>query len=100
MTSQQCTLSKILPWNDGILGMQATCFKKLKSLADLKSERDRLRSSGKKVVFTNGCFDLLHPGHTRYLEAARGLGHFLIVGVNSDRSVRAIKGAPRPIQAQ
>ena len=74
--------------------------KKLKSLADLKSERDRLRSSGKKVVFTNGCFDLLHPGHTRYLSAARALGHFLIVGVNSDRSVRAIKGARRPIQEQ
>jgi rfaE bifunctional protein nucleotidyltransferase chain/domain len=73
---------------------------KLKNLADLKSERDQLRSSGKKVVFTNGCFDILHPGHTRYLSAARALGHFLIVGVNSDRSVRAIKGARRPIQDQ
>jgi rfaE bifunctional protein nucleotidyltransferase chain/domain len=73
---------------------------KLKNLNDLKSERARLKASGKKVVFTNGCFDLLHPGHTRYLRAARALGHFLIVGVNSDRSVRAIKGAQRPIQDQ
>ncbi len=73
---------------------------KLKNLTDLKSERDRLRSAGKKVVFTNGCFDLLHPGHTRYLRAARALGHFLVVGLNSDRSVRAVKGALRPIQDQ
>jgi cytidyltransferase-like protein len=58
---------------------------KVKQLAELKPERDRLRASGKKVVFTNGCFDLLHPGHTRYLEAARALGHFLIVGVNTGR---------------
>lgn len=73
---------------------------KLKDLNDLKSERARLKGAGKKVVFTNGCFDLLHPGHTRYLQAARALGHFLVVGVNSDRSVRAIKGAQRPIQEQ
>jgi rfaE bifunctional protein nucleotidyltransferase chain/domain len=73
---------------------------KLKSLDDLKSETACLKGAGKKVVFTNGCFDLLHPGHTRYLRAARALGHFLIVAVNSDRSVRAIKGARRPIQEQ
>jgi rfaE bifunctional protein nucleotidyltransferase chain/domain len=73
---------------------------KVKQLAELKPERDRLRASGKKVVFTNGCFDLLHPGHTRYLEAARALGHFLIVGVNTDRSVRVIKGAGRPVQEE
>jgi len=72
----------------------------VKSLKELKSERDRLRSLGKRVVFTNGCFDILHPGHTRYLRAARSLGDFLIVGVNSDRSVRVIKGATRPIQDQ
>jgi D-beta-D-heptose 7-phosphate kinase/D-beta-D-heptose 1-phosphate adenosyltransferase len=73
---------------------------KLKNLNDLKSECARLKSSGQKVVFTNGCFDLLHPGHTRYLRAARAMGHFLVVGLNSDRSVRAIKGAQRPIQDQ
>lgn len=56
-----------------------------------------LRNAGKRVVFTNGVFDLLHPGHVRYLKAARAEGDALIVGVNSDRSVRAIKGPARPI---
>jgi len=56
-----------------------------------------LRRAGKRVVFTNGVFDLLHPGHVRYLQAARGMGDALIVGVNSDRSVRANKGPSRPI---
>lgn len=56
-----------------------------------------IRRHGKIVVFTNGVYDLLHPGHVRYLNAARALGDALIVGVNSDRSVRAIKGPSRPI---
>jgi D-beta-D-heptose 7-phosphate kinase/D-beta-D-heptose 1-phosphate adenosyltransferase len=55
------------------------------------------RRAGRRVVFTNGVFDLLHPGHLRYLQAARAEGDVLIVGVNSDRSVRAIKGPDRPI---
>jgi rfaE bifunctional protein nucleotidyltransferase chain/domain len=58
---------------------------------------ERIRSHGGKVVFTNGVFDLLHPGHVRYLQDARALGDALIVAVNSDRSVRAIKGPERPI---
>src|SRR5262249_15864688 len=57
----------------------------------------RLRADGKQIVFTNGVFDLLHPGHVRYLQRARGLGDALIIGVNSDRSVRANKGPDRPI---
>jgi D-glycero-beta-D-manno-heptose 1-phosphate adenylyltransferase len=57
----------------------------------------RSRNAGKRIVFTNGVFDLLHPGHLRYLQQARELGDILIVGVNSDRSVRANKGAGRPI---
>jgi D-beta-D-heptose 7-phosphate kinase/D-beta-D-heptose 1-phosphate adenosyltransferase len=57
----------------------------------------RLRAAGKKIVFTNGVFDLLHVGHLRYLQHARALGDALIVGVNSDRSVRANKGPARPI---
>jgi len=56
-----------------------------------------LRAAGKTIVFTNGVFDLLHPGHIRYLQQARALGDALVVGVNSDRSVRAIKGPTRPI---
>jgi len=59
-----------------------------------------LRARGKTIVFTNGVFDLLHPGHVRYLRQARALGDALIVGVNSDRSVRAIKGPSRPITAE
>ena len=58
---------------------------------------ERLRAAGKTVVFTNGVFDLLHVGHLRYLQQARALGDALIVGVNSDRSVHANKGAGRPI---
>jgi rfaE bifunctional protein nucleotidyltransferase chain/domain len=59
---------------------------------------DEMKRSGKRVVFTNGCFDLIHPGHTRLLQAARKLGDVLIVAVNSDASVRGLnKGADRPI---
>jgi len=58
---------------------------------------DELKKSGKKIVFTNGCFDLLHVGHITYLNEARGLGDVLVVGLNSDRSVRALKGKNRPI---
>jgi D-beta-D-heptose 7-phosphate kinase/D-beta-D-heptose 1-phosphate adenosyltransferase len=56
-----------------------------------------LRAKGKRIVFTNGCFDLLHIGHVRYLEKAKALGDVLIVGVNSDTSVRKLKGPQRPI---
>lgn len=61
---------------------------------------DDLKRRGLRVVFTNGCFDLLHPGHTRYLAEARKLGDALIVAVNSDRSVRELKGPSRPILPQ
>lgn len=70
---------------------------KIKKLPDMKKEIDQLRAEGKKTVFTNGCFDILHPGHTRYLFSARELGDYLIVAVNSDRSVKAIKGPFRPV---
>jgi rfaE bifunctional protein nucleotidyltransferase chain/domain len=62
---------------------------------------ERARAQGKRVVFTNGVFDILHPGHVRYLRDARALGDLLIVGVNSDRSVRALAKAPdRPINGE
>lgn len=68
------------------------------------SEKDLLKKladrNGRKVVFTNGCFDLLHIGHVRYLQAARDLGTDLIVGVNSDASVKRLKGPERPIQIE
>ncbi len=61
---------------------------------------ERLRAAGRTVVFTNGVFDLLHVGHLRYLQQARALGDALIVGLNSDRSVRQVKGPARPITAE
>lgn len=70
---------------------------KILQMDSLLDKRERMRREGKRVVFTNGCFDLLHTGHVRYLTEARGLGDALIVGLNSDRSVRALKGEGRPI---
>jgi D-beta-D-heptose 7-phosphate kinase/D-beta-D-heptose 1-phosphate adenosyltransferase len=67
------------------------------SRKDVSAFAARVRTSGGRVVFTNGVFDLLHPGHIRYLSDARALGDALIVGINSDRSVRANKGPTRPI---
>ncbi|PYV19215.1 MAG: D-glycero-beta-D-manno-heptose 1-phosphate adenylyltransferase [Acidobacteria bacterium] len=60
----------------------------------------RMKVQGKRVVFTNGCFDLLHPGHTRYLSEAKKLGDVLIVAVNSDRTVGELKGSGRPLQTE
>lgn len=73
---------------------------KIKELAEIKKEIDLLKAEGKRIVFTNGCFDILHPGHTRYLFEARKLGDYLIVALNSDSSVRTIKGSGRPIMPQ
>lgn len=69
-------------------------------IVERETLRDRLKPltrQGLKVVFTNGCFDLLHVGHVRYLQVAKAQGDRLVVGLNSDRSVRRIKGPPRPI---
>lgn len=71
--------------------------KKIQSRAALGGTLATLRRMGKKVVFTNGCFDILHLGHVKYLEKAKRLGDILVVGLNSDASVRAIKGKGRPI---
>ena len=73
---------------------------KIVELAELSDRCQKLRASGKTIVATNGCFDLLHVGHVRYLQAARALGDLLIVGLNSDRSVRELKGTGRPITTE
>jgi len=70
--------------------------RKVKSLRAVVRTVRKAQAAGRRVVFTNGCFDLLHRGHTRYLERARGLGDLLVVAVNSDACVRQLKGAGRP----
>ncbi len=70
---------------------------KLFQREELKTELERLQREGKKIVFTNGCFDILHVGHTRYLKEAKQLGDVLVLALNSDDSVRAIKGDKRPL---
>jgi rfaE bifunctional protein nucleotidyltransferase chain/domain len=67
---------------------------------EMRAERDRLHAEGRTLVFTNGCFDLLHAGHVTYLQAARAQGDALCVGLNSDESVRRAKGPSRPIVGQ
>ena len=71
--------------------------KKIKTLARMKAIVARLKRQGKKVVFTNGCFDILHVGHVRYLRKAKQRGDVLVIGVNTDRSVKKIKGEKRPV---
>lgn len=73
---------------------------KILPLADLPAWRQRQRAAGHRVVATNGCFDILHLGHATYLEAARAEGDLLLVGVNSDASVRRLKGPTRPINPE
>jgi len=73
---------------------------KIKELHELRPLLELLRATGKKIVFTNGCFDLIHTGHTRYLAKAKSYGDILVVAVNSDASVRSIKGEKRPINSE
>jgi rfaE bifunctional protein nucleotidyltransferase chain/domain len=73
---------------------------KIVGLEELSEHSKRLRAAGQKLVATNGCFDLLHVGHVRYLQGARMLGDLLAVGLNGDRSVRELKGKGRPITAE
>lgn len=82
---------------DEIHALQSENKSKILSTEKLVKTLERLRSKGAKIVFTNGCFDILHTGHISYLQKARALGDALIVGLNSDESVRRLKGASRPI---
>lgn len=75
-------------------------MKDLRDWASLAAEVARLQKAGKKVVFTNGCFDIIHRGHVAYLTDAKALGDFLIVGLNADASVRRLKGPTRPVNAE
>ena len=69
----------------------------IRSLNDIKKLREKIRIENRKVVFTNGCFDIIHKGHVTYLNEAKSLGDHLIVGINSDDSVKRLKGKDRPV---
>jgi rfaE bifunctional protein nucleotidyltransferase chain/domain len=73
---------------------------KLKTPSELADIRSEMAAAGKQLVFTNGCFDLLHAGHVRYLQRARDLGDALVVALNGDDSVRALKGPTRPLNSE
>ena len=75
-------------------------IERVQSKQQLHETVQELRKEGKKIVFTNGCFDLLHVGHARYMASAKALGDILIVGLNSDESVKRLKGATRPFVQQ
>jgi D-glycero-beta-D-manno-heptose 1-phosphate adenylyltransferase len=77
-----------------------TTDRPLSSSVEARAHAQTVQTAGGLLVFTNGVFDLLHPGHVRYLDAARRLGDALIIGINSDRSVRAIKGPTRPLNPE
>lgn len=77
-----------------------TSESKIHTLASFHSEREALRNSGKQLVFTNGCFDILHSGHVTYLQFARQQGDALIVGLNADASVKRSKGPDRPVNSE
>ena len=74
--------------------------KKIVKLATLKKRISELKKSGRKIAFTNGCFDILHYGHVSYLEAAKKKGRVLVVGLNSDSSVKKIKCPGRPVNSE
>jgi D-glycero-beta-D-manno-heptose 1-phosphate adenylyltransferase len=73
---------------------------KIQSLGEIKKTIQALRAAGRRIVFANGCFDLIHVGHIRYLQKARALGDVLILGVNGDAGVAALKGKGRPLQPE
>lgn len=73
---------------------------KILSIEESVEVRERLRAAGRRLIFTNGCFDILHVGHVRYLQAARAAGDALLVAINSDRAVRELKGEGRPIMTE
>jgi glycerol-3-phosphate cytidylyltransferase len=75
-------------------------YKKIISAEEIENLIANLRKPGKKIVFTNGCFDILHVGHIRYLKEAKSFGDILIVGLNSDSSVKKLKGPSRPINGE
>jgi len=81
-------------------GLRVTGYGRIKKASALARVISRLHAKGRKIVFTNGCFDILHVGHVEYLRKARSLGDILVVGLNSDSSVHKIKGKDRPVNRE
>jgi len=96
--SATSTLNEIIEYESSL--KKSSSNEHIKTISEITTLSEELRMRGKKIVFTNGCFDLLHAGHIRYLEAAKSFGDVLILGLNSDRSVKALKGSGRPINLQ
>jgi len=96
--SATATLNEIIEYESSL--NKSTSDEHIKTLSEIASLSEELKVRGKKIIFTNGCFDILHAGHVRYLETAKSYGDILILGLNSDRSVTALKGEGRPINIQ
>ena len=96
--SATATLNEIIEYESSL--NKSTSDEHIKTLDEIITLSTELKSRDKKIVFTNGCFDLLHAGHVRYLETAKSFGDMLILGLNSDRSVTVLKGEGRPINTQ
>lgn len=96
--SATATLNKIIEYESSL--NQSTSDEHIKTFDEIKDLANDLKTRGKKIVFTNGCFDILHVGHVKYLEEAKNFGDVLILGLNSDESVTALKGEGRPINLQ
>ncbi len=96
--SATVTLNEIIEYESSF--GPSTSAKKIKNLTEIISLSEKFKSQRKRIVFTNGCFDLLHLGHIKYLEESKGYGDILIIGLNSDKSIKNIKGSDRPINNQ
>jgi D-beta-D-heptose 7-phosphate kinase/D-beta-D-heptose 1-phosphate adenosyltransferase len=96
--SATATLNEIIEYESSL--KKSSSIAHIKTLEEITILGSELKSRGKKITFTNGCFDILHAGHVHYLETAKSYGDVLILGLNSDRSVRALKGEGRPINTQ
>jgi len=96
--SATATLNEIIEYESSL--NKSTSDEHIKTLSDITTLSEELKARNKKIIFTNGCFDILHAGHVRYLETAKSYGDVLILGLNSDRSVKALKGENRPINTQ
>ena len=96
--SATATLNEIIEYESSL--NKSTSDEHIKTLDEISTLSNELQTRGKKIIFTNGCFDLLHAGHVRYLETAKSFGDVLILGLNSDRSVTALKGEGRPVNTQ